>query len=80
MLLPVLLRAKHASFINLLMALVARILGNPAERLDRKCYRWIAEGSYRMAFHLVFPAVSGQEDFLKKLSFRIPRNAEEGMR
>ena len=76
MLLPCLLRAGHALTVNLLLELAARMAANPPARLDRKCYRWIATGSARMAVNLLFPEASAQDDFFKRLAFRIPRGAD----
>jgi glycosyltransferase involved in cell wall biosynthesis len=76
MLLPCLLRAGHALTINLIMELTWRIVPNPPAKMERKCYRWIAAGSSRMAANLLLPKVCGQENFFEQLAFRVRRGAD----
>ncbi|MBP1598974.1 MAG: hypothetical protein H6Q05_4351 [Acidobacteria bacterium] len=76
MLFPCLLRAAHALTVNLGMELAARMTADLRAQLDRKCYRWIAFGSARMAANLLFPQASAQDDFFKGLAFRVPRGAD----
>ena len=73
MLFPCLLRVAHAATVNPLAALAAGVTGNRAARLERKCYRWIAAGSARMAAHLLLPGVFVQDGFLGDLTFRLRR-------
>jgi glycosyltransferase involved in cell wall biosynthesis len=76
MLWPCLLRAGHALTVNLLLEMALRIIPDPPAKLERKCYRWIAIGSSRMAANLLFPKTCAQDDFLKQLAFRVPRGAD----
>lgn len=78
MLLPCLLRGGHAFTLNLLLAVAAMLTGNRAEVLNRRCYRWMAEGSARMALHLLLPQVFPQKKFLGRLAFRDERRAFGG--
>jgi glycosyltransferase involved in cell wall biosynthesis len=73
-----LLRLGHALSINLLMSLSACITQNPMGKLERKCYRWIAEGFLRMSIYLLSPGTFRQEEFLKTLAFRASGNPEGG--
>lgn len=79
MLLPGLLRAGHALTVNLLMELASCIMQNPRAKLDRKCFRWIAIGSSRMAANLLFPKACAQDGFFKHLAFRVPRGADTAL-
>jgi len=65
-----LLRLGHALSINLLVDLYAYITANPVAKLERKCYRWIAEGFLRMSICLLFPSAFHQDEFLESLAFR----------
>lgn len=76
MLVPCLLRALHAITVNPLASLAARVTANRRARLDRKCYRWIAVGSMRMAAYLLFPGPAAQDDFFNSLAFRVPRGSD----
>jgi glycosyltransferase involved in cell wall biosynthesis len=73
MLLPCLLRVGHALTLNVFMTVAAGLRGKPALVLDRKCYRWMAEGSARMALHLLLPWALPQKEFLERLAFRSER-------
>jgi len=75
MFLPCLLRVGHSLTINAFLAAVAHLAARPAMVLGRKCYRWMAEGSARMALHLALPQVFPQEEFLHRLAFRGERCA-----
>jgi len=77
MFLPCLLRVGHALTLNAVLAAVAYLAGRPALVLGRKCYRWMAEGSARMALHLALPQIFPQEEFLDRLAFRGERCAFE---
>lgn len=70
MLLRAMVRAGHAMTLNLLLAALARLARQPGAILERQCYRWMAEGSVRMALHLALPGVFSQERFLGPLAFR----------
>lgn len=78
MLLPCLLRVGHALTLNALLAVAADLAGRPAVVLGRRCYRWVAEGSARMALHLTLPRVFPQKEFLGQLAFRGERRAFGG--
>ena len=71
---PCLVRTGHALTLNPLMAIAARIKGDRETTLDRKCYRWIAQGCLRMALHFLFPGIFRQKAFFDRLEFRVPRN------
>jgi glycosyltransferase involved in cell wall biosynthesis len=68
-------RVVHALTLNLLVALAARLGRRRALLLDCKCYRWMAEGSARMALHLALPRMFPQSVFLARLHFRGERRA-----
>jgi len=72
---PCLLRVGHALSINAVLAGLAKLVGSKASLLDRKCYYWMAEGSARMALHLLLPRAFTQEAFFKRLEFRTERTA-----
>ena len=74
MLLPCLLRVVHALTLNPLMTAVARLARKPAMLMDRKCYRWMAVGSARMALRLLLPRVFPQGEFFEVLAFRGERH------
>jgi glycosyltransferase involved in cell wall biosynthesis len=74
MLWPCLLRVGHALTLNLILAAAAGLAGRRAAVLDRKCYLWMAEGSARMALHLLLPRLFPQEEFLRRLAFRGERS------
>ena len=78
MFLPCLLRVGHALTLNAVLAVVAHLAGRRAVVLNRRCYRWMAEGSARMALHLALPRVFPQEEFLGRLDFRGERRAFAG--
>ncbi len=78
MFLPCLLRVGHTLTLNAVVAVAAYLAGRPAVVLDRRCYRWMAEGSARMALHLAFPRIFLQKEFLGKLTFRAERRAFGG--
>lgn len=78
MLPPCFLRAGHALTWNLLLAALARVAGRRGALLERKCYRWMAEGSGRMTLNLLFPRAFPQSRFLERLTFRAERHAFGG--
>jgi glycosyltransferase involved in cell wall biosynthesis len=71
---PCLVRTGHALTLNSLMGIMARIKGDRETMLDRKCYRWISQGSARMALHFLSPGIFKQKAFFERLEFRVPRN------
>jgi hypothetical protein len=77
MLFPCLLRIGHALTVNLTMELAARLMADPTMRLDRKCYRWIAEGCAEMAARSIFPIALNREDFWCRLAFRAPDSGND---
>jgi GT2 family glycosyltransferase len=78
MFLPCLLRVGHALTLNAVLAAAAYLAGRPAAVLGRKCYRWMAEGSARMALHLALPQFFPQKEFLGRLAFRDERRTFGG--
>ena len=75
MMVPCLLRVGHALSVNAILAGSAKLVHSKAFLLDRKCYYWMAEGSARMALHLLLPRAFPQEAFFKRLEFRAERTA-----
>ena len=78
MFLHCLLRVAHALTLNAVLMAVASLARRPGLVLGRRCYRWMAEGSARMALHLALPRVFPQKEFLGRLAFRAERRAFGG--
>ena len=78
MFLPCLLRVGHAMTLNAVLAAAAHLTRRPAVVVGRRCYRWMAEGSARMALHLALPRIFPQKEFLGQLDFRGERRAFSG--
>lgn len=75
MMVPCLLRIGHALSVNALLAAGAGFLRGKTILLDRKCYYWMAEGSARMALHLLLPRAFPQKEFFRRLEFRSERTS-----
>lgn len=66
-------RIAQALLVNMPLLLLARLRGDRAAALDRRCLVWRAEGYVRKAVQLIAPRLFPQRDFLEQLAFRKER-------